>query len=283
VITEQEGFVYGTGATFIAGNPNPSNSPDENFDMSIWKITYPDATETDPPEVRDNEFYTDPETGAMVFECVNQGERTSSSTKYSRSELREMLRPDSSIGTKDLGNNWVISEASSSIQEEAAGINGNMKATVAVDRVSTTYSGSDEFMLGRVIVGQIHGSENEPFKIFYRKLPGNSKGSIYFNYEDDDIELYYEFIGSRDNDAADPEDGIALGEKWAYEVDVQGRDMTVTVTRENGDFISRTITWDDQYDNDWFYFKAGNYNQNNGGEDGDHAKVSIFHLDVTHD
>jgi len=219
----------------------------------------------------------------MVFECVNRGERTSNSTKYARSELREMLRgTNDSIGTKSLGNNWVISAANLSMQQDAGAVDGNMKATVAVDAVSTTYSDGNDFMVGRVIVGQIHGSDNEPFKIYYRKLPGNSKGSVYFSYEDSRVEEYYEFFGSRSTDADNPDDGIALGEKWSYEVDVSGRDMTVTVTKEDGTSKSRTITWGSEYDNDWFYFKAGNYNQNNGGEPGDYAQVSIFALDVTH-
>jgi len=102
------------------------------------------------------------------------------------------------------------------------------------------------------------------------------------NHEDSRVEEYYEFFGSRSTDADNPDDGIALGEKWSYEVDVSGRDMTVTVTKEDGTSKSRTITWGSEYDNDWFYFKAGNYNQNNGGEPGDYAQVSIFALDVTH-
>lgn len=269
--------------TFNPGNPDNNNSPTDNFDLTYWKITYPDASEAYPPAVSRNEFYTDTDTGAMVFECVNRGEQTSSSTKYARSELREMLRgSNTSIGTKELGNNWVTSAASSSNQNKAGGVDGNMKATVAVDRVSTTYSDGNDFMLGRVIVGQIHGSENEPFKIYYRKLPGNSKGSIYFSYEDSKIENYYELFGSRDTDASNPGDGIALGEKWSYEVNVSGRQMKVTVTKEDGTSKSKTITWSSEYDDDWFYFKAGNYNQNNGGDSDDYARVSFFSLDASH-
>ena len=265
------------------GNTDNNKPPSENFDLTYWKITYPDASEAYPPKVVANEFYTDENTGAMVFECVNRGERTSSSTKYSRSELREMLRgADDSIGTKDLANNWVTSAASITNQQQAGGVDANMKATVAVDRVSTSYSDGNDYMIGRVIVGQIHGSENEPFKIFYRKLPGNSKGAVYFSYEDSQVENYYEFFGSRDTDAGNPSDGIALGEKWSYEVDVRGRDMTVTVTKADGTSKSKTISWSSEYDYDWFYFKAGNYNQNNGGDLGDYARVSIFALHATH-
>ena len=93
------------------------------------------------------------------------------------------------------------------------------------------------------------------------------------------MENYYEFFGSRSTDANNPDDGIALGEKWSYEVDVSGREMTVTVTKEDG--TARSITWGDEYDNDWFYFKAGNYNQTHGGEPGNYARVSVFSLDVT--
>ena len=269
--------------TFNSGSLDGNRDPGENFDLTYWKITYPDATEAYPPEVREDEFYTDPDTGAMVFESVNQGERTSSSTKYSRSELREMLRgTDSSIGTKDLGNNWVSSAADRSVQAEAGAVDGNMKATVAVNTVSTTYSDSNDYMVGRVIVGQIHGSENEPFKIYYRKLPGNTKGSVYFSYEDSLVEQYFEFFGDRSTDASDPEDGISLGEKWSYEVNVTGREMVVTVAKEDGTTLSKAITWASEYDNDWFFFKAGNYNQNNGGDDGDYASVSFYALDVSH-
>jgi len=37
-----------------------------------------------------------------------------------------------------------------------------------------------------VVVGQIHsseGHENEPLKIFYKKFPGHTKGSVFWNYE----------------------------------------------------------------------------------------------------
>ena len=55
------------------------------------------------------------------------------------------------------------------------------------------------------------------FKLYYRKLPNNDKGSIYFAHEiynDDDT--WYEMIGSRDNDASNPADGIALDEVFSY-------------------------------------------------------------------
>ena len=44
-------------------------------------------------------------------------------------------------------------------------------------RVAASYS---------VVIGQIHsadGHENEPLKIFYKKFPGHTKGSVFWNYE----------------------------------------------------------------------------------------------------
>ncbi|WP_371923134.1 polysaccharide lyase family 7 protein [Agarivorans sp. TSD2052] len=33
------------------------------------------------------------------------------------------------------------------------------------------------------VIGQIHGSKNEPLKIYYRKMPNHDKGSIFWNYK----------------------------------------------------------------------------------------------------
>jgi len=242
---------FGTGATFEPGSVVASLSPTQNFNLAYWKITYPDATEEDPPQVVDSEFYTDPTTGAMVFQCPNQGQTTSSSTRYSRTELREMLRL--SPGTRSLGNNWVISTAANETQMSAGGVDGTMAATLAVDQVSVSNNPGDDFMLGRVVVGQIHASDDEPLRIYYRKQPHHSKL-----------------------------EGIALGEKWSYKVEVIGREMVVTVIKEDGSFVAQNITWAAEYDRDWFYFRAGSYNQNNGGETDEFARVSFFALDVNH-
>ncbi len=280
-------LVYGTDGTLPLANLDPSADPDENFDLSNWKITYPDADEKFPPEVSADEFYTDRDTGAMVFQCPNNGGSTSTSS-YSRTELREML--NESAGTTNLGNNWVISTASSSDRNAAGAVDGNMKATVSVDRVSDTYDSDSEWRVGRVIVGQIHASDHEPFKLYYRKLPGHTKGWVYMAYEDSDTEVFIPLFGESDTDkygltsTVEPvEDGIALGEKFGYEVNVEGREMTVTVTKSDGTWARQTVFWAEEYNDDWFYFKAGNYNQNNGGDSDDYAQVSFYNLEVSHD
>ena len=271
--------------------PDPSLPPGDNFDLEFWKITFPNAEEEQQDWLtaggeRPGEFYTDPVTGGMVFSCPNAGETTSSSTKYSRTELREMLRgADDGISTQGInGNNWVTSTSSASNRSAAGGVDGTLNATLTVDHVSTTHDDGDEHMVGRVIVGQIHAPDDEPCKLYYRKLPGNTRGSVYFAYEPESgSDVIYPLIGSPDNDASDPEDGIALGEPWSYEIDVHGHQLTVTVTREDGSTVSDIMTMDSYYDDAYLYFKAGVYNQNDGGADGDYAQATFHALTHTHD
>lgn len=265
---------------------DPNLPPSGNFDLTKWKITLPDQTEVLENELSDgfesaNEFYTDPSTGAMVFKCPNDG-ATGGST-YPRSELREMLRAgNTSISTQGIGlNNWVFSSSTTENQDASGGVDGTMTATVAVDHVSTT---GETNKVGRVIIGQIHASNDEPCRIYYRKLPGNTKGSIYIAHEPTtSSEQWYEMIGSRSSSATDPTDGIALGEVFSYEIDVVGNTLTVTIMREGkADVVQEVDMTDSGFANDWMYFKAGNYNQNNSGDAGDYAQVSFFALDVSH-
>ncbi|MCR9251837.1 MAG: polysaccharide lyase family 7 protein [bacterium] len=272
-------------STTILGQ-DPNLPPSGNFDLTYWKITLPDQTEVEENELSngfesENEFYTDPETGGMVFVCPNDGE-TGGST-YPRSELREMMRAgNTSISTKGINkNNWVFSSSTVENQQAAGGVDGTMTATVAVDYVSVS---GDDSRVGRVIIGQIHASDDEPCRLYYRKLPGNTKGSIYVAHEPTtSSEQWYEMIGSRSSSASDPEDGIALGERFSYIIDVVFNTLTVTIIRDGKEDVVQEIDMTDSgFADDWMYFKAGNYNQNNSGDEGDYAQVSFFELDVTH-
>ena len=115
-------------------------------------------------------------------------------------------------------------------------------ATTGDARVASTYS---------VVVGQIHsadGHENEPLKIFYKKFPGHTKGSVFWNYEintkgDDNSKRWdysypiwgYDFsvVGAEENSyPEEPKDGIALGEEFSYQVEVKDGVMYLTFTSE---------------------------------------------------
>ena len=102
-------------------------------------------------------------------------------------------------------------------------------------RVAASYS---------VVIGQIHsadGHENEPFKLFYKKFPGHTKGSAFWNYEintaGEDNSGRWDFsypiwgydmsvVGTSPTDfPPEPKDGIALGEELSYEVEVKDGTM----------------------------------------------------------
>jgi len=271
----------------MAQDLDPNLPPGDNFDLTYWKLTRPNQQERDADQLstgyeKEGEFYTDPNTGAMVFWCPNDG--ATGGSAYPRNELREMMRRlDTSIPTQGINkNNWVFSSSTMANQEAAAGVDGIMTATCAVDHVSLT--SNESFKVGRTIVGQIHASDDEPCRIYYRKLPGNTKGSIYFAHEPTTgAEQWYEMIGSRADGVSDPEDGVALGEKFSYEIKAIGNMLTVTIMREGKDDVVQEVDMTNSgFEDDWMYFKAGNYNQNNAGDPDEYAQVSFYALDVKH-
>ena len=105
-------------------------------------------------------------------------------------------------------------------------------STTGDARVAASYS---------VVIGQIHsadGHENEPLKIFYKKFPGHTKGSVFWHYEintdgDDNSKRWdyssavwghdFSVVGSDENTyPEEPKDGIELGEEISYEIKVRG-------------------------------------------------------------
>ncbi|NNK89717.1 MAG: polysaccharide lyase family 7 protein, partial [Saprospiraceae bacterium] len=109
-----------------------------------------------------------------------------------------------------------------------------------------------------VVVGQIHsdeGHENEPLKIFYKKFPGHTKGSVFWNYEintEGDNAKRWDYstavwgydmsvLGSSESSyPLEPNDGIALGEEFSYEVNVYEGIMYLTFKSEG--HKTRTFT-----------------------------------------
>ena len=125
-----------------------------------------------------------------------------------------------------------------------------MNATLKVTNVSTTGDARVAATYS-VVVGQIHsadGHENEPLKIYYKKFPGHTKGSVFWNYEintagDDNSGRWdfstpiwgYDFsvVGTGENTyPAEPKDGIALGEEFSYEVEVKDGMMSLKFTSD---------------------------------------------------
>jgi len=286
--------------------------PGKNFDLNGWYVTTPadDNSDGKADSVYENElaagwtdsryFYTDPATGGMVFRSTPAGAKTSKNTKYTRTELRGMLRRgDESIETRAEGgfpnkNNWVFSSAPATAQAKAGGVDGILKATLAVNQVTRL---GKAYQVGRVIIGQIHAKDDEPIRLYYRKLPRNKYGSIYYAHEPaNGKEQWIEIIGSRADRAANPDDGIALDETFSYEIEVKGENdgtqtnpmLHVKIIRDDGSEISaepyNMANSGFSVEDEFMFFKAGAYSQNNSSPDPemDFDKVTFFKLNYAH-
>ena len=143
--------------------------------------------------------------------------------------------------------------------------NDKLTATLKVMNVSAT--GDARVAASHaVVVGQIHSAdkhENEPLKIFYKKFPGHTKGSIFWHYEintkGEDNSKRWDFsyavwgddfsvVGkTEDTYPEEPKDGIALGEEFSYEIEVKDGVMNLKFTSKNHEtktFTKNLITSD---------------------------------------
>ncbi|MBT9189136.1 polysaccharide lyase family 7 protein [Zobellia russellii] len=203
--------------------------------MEEWKILLGDGTRSE--ELlnfeKKNFFYVENEgvTDWVVYKTPNSGvtSRTSSNT---RTEL----------GQK---KHW--------IPETGGKLTGTLKvqhvSTSGDARVAASYS---------VVVGQIHsdeGHENEPIKIFYKKFPGHTKGSVFWNYEintkGDNSKRWDYSTAVWGNDMSvvgatatsypeEPKDGIALGEEFSYEINVYKGIMYLTFSSDGHETVKFT-------------------------------------------
>ena len=240
--------------------------PSSNFDLANWKLTLPSGQEVQPwllssGWTMNNVFYTHPVSGGMVFRCPNIAGTTANSN-YSRTELREMLDP--AAGTKSDANNWTMEQG------------GRMKARLKVDRVSTT---GESAKVGRVIIGQIHGEDHEPVRLYFHKKPGEAKGRVYIASENHSGSTFWstDIVSNKNGD------GIALGELFTYQIALQGTRLQVDILRNRGDVVNTYIkTIDSGYAGENLYFKAGVYNQNNTGTTSDYVQATFYSLTHTH-
>ena len=143
--------------------------------------------------------------------------------------------------------------------------NDKLTATLKVMNVSAT--GDARVAASHaVVVGQIHSAdkhENEPLKIFYKKFPGHTKGSVFWHYEintkGEDNSKRWDFsyavwggdfsvVGeTEDTYPEEPKDGIALGEEFSYEIEVKDGVMNLKFTSKNHEtktFTKNLITSD---------------------------------------
>lgn len=280
-----------------------AGTPASKFDLLGWTISVPIDSDGNgkSDQIKEKELaagYSDEnffylaEDGGMVFKAPIKGAKTSKNTTYTRSELREMMRRgNTQHKTKGVGgNNWVFSSSPEANQQAAGGVDGTLEATLKVDHVTTT---GVNWQAGRVIIGQIHANNDEPIRLYYRKLPNHQKGSIYFAHEPRvGDEQWIDMIGNslpnywnQDATPAEPEDGIELGEKFSYRINVTGNTLAVTLMRSGKEDIIKEVDMSEsKFDEagQYMYFKAGVYNQNKSGEPNDYVQATFYDLEVKH-
>ncbi len=278
-------------------------APASKFDLSHWNITVPldedGDSRADTVSVADIQNYAHPDffylddDGYLVFATPNKATTTPNSTN-TRSELRYMSRGmDTSIKTKDPGNNFAL--ASHPNAEDFASVGSRLDATLQIDHVAQRAQVSNKFPTYSVVIGQIHavkldehpaayGWGNEPLKISFKKWPDHEYGSVYWAYErnlgkedPDRTDIAYPVWGNTWDDSADPgADGLKLGEVMSYTVNVSGDVMYLTFetlrhgTKEFAINLANNVNANNEvdlldnplgYSGDLHYFKAGAYNQ----------------------
>jgi hypothetical protein len=280
--------------------------PGTKFDLSQWKLTLPldenndgQVDEIDTKALKNyshKDFFYLNEKGHMVFTAPNVATTTSGSTN-TRSELRQMLRGSKTkISTHDPRNNFALK--THPLSRKFAMVGGKLEATVYVSQVATRAKYAEKPPAFSVVVGQIHadkGSEelkkktgfgwgNEPIKIYYKKWPNHSKGSVFWSYErnlakdnPNRIDIAYPVWGNTWENPAEPGDkGVALNEEFSYVINVYQDIMYLTFTSPRHETVKYEINLANNVDakgkvdnkdhpygylGDALYFKAGAYNQ----------------------
>ncbi|MEL7188505.1 MAG: polysaccharide lyase family 7 protein [Pseudomonadota bacterium] len=284
---------------------DPAVTPGRNFDLLDWALDTPAtdpsdgfAQRTQDVDLADfsDEFFFTAADGGMVFRSTIEGATTSANSSFTRSELREMLRNGNrSISTQGVNlNNWVLGYQPDP-GVPIGGRGGLLTGTLAINNVTST--GTD-FHIGRMVIGQIHASSDEPIRLYYRKYPENERGYIYFAHEirgGDDI--YFMVVGPEfsDRDSQpevrdDPLNGIALDEVFSYEISNVGSRIDVIIRRgdRDGEIIGHNfvdmVAESSGYDviDEWNYFKAGTYTQNNTGDATDFDQTTFYRLENLH-
>lgn len=194
--------------------------------------------------------------GSLTFSAPVDGAKTSSNTKYARSELREMsLKADGSQGPEAA---WTLKTG------------GTMVVTTQVDRVPTLKDGKP----GHIVIGQIHGANDELVRM-YRE----GDGTINFHCDKHTTKKNEVVFQPKDTSGNKPK--VALGEKFSYKIVATTTLVTVTITVKDVDY---TVSFKpiSVWTKDKFYFKAGIYLGVNATQGTGDGQVTLWDAIVTH-
>jgi poly(beta-D-mannuronate) lyase len=252
-------------------------------------------------DVKELKTFTNPDyfylnqDGELVFTTPNKG-ATTSALASTRTELRQMNRMlNTDIGTGAPENNVALAANENAAQFGSIG--GKLSATLRVNAVSLHAGYPDKEPAYTVVVAEFHsgsikehpggfGWSNQPIKIYYKKFPDHEKGSVFWNYErnlpredPNRIDISYPVWGNTWENKENPGDkGISLGEQFSYDINIHENIMHLTFQAEGHPDVNYSVDLSNNvtpygkvdeldhpkgYSGDWFYFKAGAYNECN--------------------
>lgn len=264
--------------------PNPTEEEEEkemnevklpDIDLNNWKVTLPigNPSEIVPPDILDypnveilkKYMYHDPEDQSIVF--FTQPGSTTTNSKYSRTELREQMKPGSN------NVNWTYEQG------------GKMRGVLKVSRVS-----GEEGNLDKLIVMQIHGrltneqreligkTDNDAppvLKIYWDNGKIDIRRKILKDVNVSDIDILKKDSWKDESHLLDTEVG---NDPFEISIDVKGTKMEVSLVGEE------TLTFDDIHTEKWAvfdnYFKAGNYLLSTNKAS--FSEVKYYELEVSH-
>ncbi len=239
----------GSGGAAGAAGLDPSKTPGENFDLSRFTLQLPTGTTDAIDQVKAVDLVK--YTSIYFYTDKTDGAMTfwcpdngvhTAHTEYARTELRENA----------VGGDWQISATAS------------LSATFEVTKLPKTKS---------VIVGQIHGNATD----------GTGEALKLEYGADNAITAVFEKNASPSSE--DPKDlgKYALGQKLSYTIAIANKVLTVTITDANGVKKTASTTYSAaSWTKDTYYFKLGDYNQENTGGSTDGGRVAFYAFNIDH-
>lgn len=174
-------------------------------------------------------FYADGD-NSLVFRAMAEGATTSGS-KYARSELREM------IAGKEAA--WQLKTG------------GTLTAMLKVSEVPTVRDPKRE---RKIVIGQIHGKDEELVRLYY--VSDGKNGVVNFHNDragSKNKEVVYKLL-----DADGKQPIIPIGDEFSYKIDARGSDLVVSVFHKGKTYTSASKI-NSVWQKDRFYFKVGVY------------------------
>lgn len=256
-----------------------------NIDLSNWKVTLPVKNEKgkpyeiEPPEIFDfasNDvaqpfMYIDSIKGAIVFHAMPTDSKTRN-TKYSRSELREQMKPgENSV-------NWTF--------EDGAYMRGKLQMEeVSLDK------NREKYKYHRSIIMQIHGRLTNKQRDLIGEDDNNAPPILKIYWEDGRIKVATKVLKNLNATYEEMlhEDSWDNAKSFKFEQEVGFRKFTLEVKVSKGKMVvilneNEYKVYEDVHMRKWGvfenYFKAGNYFQSR--DEGAFSKVNVYELEISH-